>query len=86
MEIGVSFVIGLIMGMAIIKAIQTNREYEWNRKYDNTNFMLIDTDKIKIMKFDAYIKLADAQKGTIEKYETLRQAKEIADTIGAGLI
>lgn len=84
MEIGVSFVIGLIMGIAAIKGIEINKEYEWHREWNTINLMPIDTDKIKIMKFDAYIKLADAQDGMKEKIETLKKAEKIANEIGDG--
>lgn len=87
MEMGVSFVIGLIMGMAIIKAIEKekiDREPEKCQETPQIRLIPIDTDKIKIMKFNAYIKLAEAQGGTKERIETLKKAEKIANEIGDG--
>lgn len=89
MEMGASFVIGLIIGMAIIKAIEKekiNRELEQCAEPPRIRLIPMDTnkDKIKIMKFNVYMKLAEAQAGRREREETLKKAAKIANEIGDG--
>lgn len=83
MEVG--FVIGLVMGITIIKAIEKkDRQPEWRQESNQIKLIPINTDKIKIMKFNAYMKLAESQREGMERIETLKKAEKIANEIGDG--
>lgn len=89
MGMGASFVIGLIIGMAIIKAIEKekiDRELTQCTESQQIRFIPLggNEDKIKIMKFNVYMKLAEAQVGRREREETLKKAAKIANEIGDG--